>query len=103
MTIDKSTPYFPDLMVARIGDLVKKDDYEKSMALLAIDNVRMKADIIQLRDELKRQKENWVELCEMNIRISQQSASIKDFKKNLLTTQIVFGIFALSAAIAAFI
>lgn len=79
------------------------DDITRSLSLLAVDNVRMKADIIQLRDELKRQKENWAELCAMNIRISQQNASIKDFNKKLLTTQIVFSILALSAAIAAFI
>ena len=79
------------------------DDITRSLSLLAIDNVRMKADITQLQDRIKQQDYNWATVCALNIRIEQQNSAIKGFKKKLLTTQVVLAIVALSAAIAAFI
>lgn len=78
------------------------DDITRSLSLLAIDNVRMKADIIQLRDELKRQKENWAELCALNIRVEQQNTTLKDLKKKL-TRCFGFIIVVLLVAISAYI
>lgn len=96
-----TSEHFADGSMAK--EYVEQDEYTRSMALLAVDNVRMKADIIQLRDEIKRQKESWASLCAMNVRIERQRATIEEFKKKLLTTQVVLAIVALSAAIAAFI
>lgn len=79
------------------------DDITRSLALLAVDNVRMKADIIQLRDKQGDMKYIWKSLDNVVNRNEQQIYEIEDLKKNLLTTQVVLVILALSAAIAAFI
>jgi hypothetical protein len=82
---------------------VKEDDYTRSITQIGVDAVRTKADIIQLRDEIKAQKENWATLCAMNIRMEQQKNTLDALNKKLLTTQRCLGIVALLAAIAAFI
>lgn len=93
--------HFADGSVAK--EYVTQDDYSRSMAELSVDAVRTKADIIQLRDGLKAQKENWAALCAMNIRIEQQKNSLDTLKKKLLTTQRYMGIIALLALVALFI
>ena len=82
---------------------VKEDDYTRSMAELGVDAVRTKADIIQIRDELKAQKENWAELCAINIRVEQQKNVVETLKKKLLTTQRCVVLLTVFAAIALFI
>lgn len=82
---------------------VTQDDYTRSMAQLGVDAVRTKADILQIRDELKAQKENWSELCAINIRLEQQKNAIAKLRKDLLTARVTTGIVAGLALVALFI
>lgn len=79
------------------------DDITRSLSLLAIDNVRMKADIIQMQDKLNNLQYLWKSIDRLVDTNQRQEFEIEKMNKKLLTTQVVLAIVALSAAIAAFI